>query len=984
MAVAAAVAGGLLWTARPDASSVPARAGLPIGSVAHAPSIAGRLSAALGARERAYAVTVRNGGLVAGGALQSRFGRSGLSVHVGAVRADLHLRAFGYGSRLLSLPSVEPSAHANVVRYAWSGIAEWFANGPFGLEQGFTVSAAPPAARGPLTIAIDVSGGARPLQSGPDVVLAGSARATLRYSGLRAVDASGRVLPSWLAVDGRAILIRVRTDGARFPVRIDPLVQQGEALTATGAEPGGELGTSVALSAGGTTALIGAPRENGGVGAAYVFTRSAGGVWTQQGLRLTGVGEAGAGRFGCSVALSADGNIAVVGGDFDAKRAGAVWVFTRSGGTWSQQGAKLTGINFPGTLFGHSVAMSADGTTMLAGAPGENGTAGAVWALERLGPSWQFSPLQAAEGETGDHLGEAVALSSDGANALLGAPGDLAGTGAAWAFTRTSGQFGTFWSQQGGKLTAPFETGAGQFGTSVALSSRGGGPALIGAPGDNGKRGSAWFFSYSVGGWTATEHVTPGEEVGAGEFGSAVSLAGEPLEALIGGRADNHGEGAAWLFVKLAFTEQTGRLVAARSARLGASVALSYNGDTAIAGAPATNSRRGAAFVFAAPPRPPLFEGLSPQRGSQSGANLVTITGFNLGDASAVMFGGAAAAFTVVSSTKITATAPPGSGTVDVRVLTPAGGTTIESGDRYTYQSPEEIEAEEAAREAAAGIPVVTSVTPSAVLTSGNATVTLTGANFVGVTEVLSGQEQAVSFTVNSSTSITAVVPVPPPPPPAASPKPFLKIRGSQPVFITVRASGGLSRGRGESTLTWVQAGPSPVINAVTPSKGPSGGGERVTISGSGLEGPMEVRFGTHLATQLEPVFEHESSILTAVVPAGAEGRVPVTIVTPNGTTPPSSAAGFTYGPPVKPTVNYVNPRSGPAQGGTVVTVGGTNFAAGMMFSVGSKRVAGAECISTSCTIVTPPGLPGNTVSVIAINGKSRSVESPEALYTYE
>ena len=74
-----------------------------------------------------------------------------------------------------------------------------------------------------------------------------------------------------------------------------------------------------------------------------MFTRSAG-VWSQQGAKLTGAGESGEGEFGEAVALSADGNTALVGGPEDDTAVGAAWVFTRSvAGVWSQQGSKLTG-----------------------------------------------------------------------------------------------------------------------------------------------------------------------------------------------------------------------------------------------------------------------------------------------------------------------------------------------------------------------------------------------------------------------------------------------------------------------------------------------------------------------------------------------------------------------------------------------------------------------------------------------------------------
>ena len=144
-----------------------------------------------------------------------------------------------------------------------------------------------------------------------------------------------------LLLRGRTLLLRVDDAGARYPLTLDPLIQQGSKLTASGETGDGAFGASVALSADGTTALIGGPFDNGYVGAAWVFTRS-GSTWTQQGSKLTGGDETGAGEFGFSVALSADGNTALIGGAEDNSGVGAAWVFTRSGSAWTQQGAKLT------------------------------------------------------------------------------------------------------------------------------------------------------------------------------------------------------------------------------------------------------------------------------------------------------------------------------------------------------------------------------------------------------------------------------------------------------------------------------------------------------------------------------------------------------------------------------------------------------------------------------------------------------------------
>jgi hypothetical protein len=156
-------------------------------------------------------------------------------------------------------------------------------------------------------------------------------------------------------------------------------LQQGNKLVGTGAVGQSEQGMSVALSADGNTAIVGGPNDNNntgvGVGAAWVFTRS-GGVWTQQGNKLVGAGAVGNASQGVSVALSGDGNTAIVGGVNDTAGAGAAWVFIRSGGVWSQQGDKLVGLGAVespaqgiGNGQGRSVALSADGNTAIVGGP---------------------------------------------------------------------------------------------------------------------------------------------------------------------------------------------------------------------------------------------------------------------------------------------------------------------------------------------------------------------------------------------------------------------------------------------------------------------------------------------------------------------------------------------------------------------------------------------------------------------------------------
>ena len=119
-----------------------------------------------------------------------------------------------------------------------------------------------------------------------------------------------------------------------------------------------------------------------------------GGVWTQQGTKLVGSGSVGVAEQGGSVALSADGNTAIVGGpednllaisNFVQQGVGATWVFTRSNGFWKQQGNKLVGTGAVGqSSQGASVALSPDGNTAFVGGPGDNSFAGAAWVFVQL------------------------------------------------------------------------------------------------------------------------------------------------------------------------------------------------------------------------------------------------------------------------------------------------------------------------------------------------------------------------------------------------------------------------------------------------------------------------------------------------------------------------------------------------------------------------------------------------------------------------
>ena len=496
--------------------------------------------------------------------------------------------------------------------------------------------------------------------------------------------------------------------------------QDGPKMAPSDESGASQFGYSVAISSDGTTALVGGPDDGGnpGPGAAWVFTRTSSG-WAEQ-AKLIPDDELGAGHFGTSVALSADGNTALIGGPNDGANDGdgAAWIFTRSGSTWAQQGSKLTpddvkSDNFQ--VFGASVALSADGDTALIGGPGPND-------VNFSGYAWVFvatTPTTIAQGRTGAFVpiptaprpvvweqqggsvtcsprcytpttfGGSVALSADGSTALIGETG---GAGGFASFTRT----GSTWSLQGWVYPpVDFDSQMGNFPATVALSPDGT-SAFLGAPDDGSNTnatgpGAVWFYQFGPQGWQEIEKVTPSDDDVAA-FGSSVAVSPDGSTLAVGGDTDSSGVGAAWLYsftggalrqegTKLTATDETG------AGMLGSGVAVTDGSGTTtlLVGGSADNSNDGAAWVFT--DAPPVVSGVLPATGPANGGTAVTITGDYLQQVTGVDFGTVAAtSVKVVSDNEVTALAPPGAvGNVDVTVTGPNGPSATSSADVFTY-----------------------------------------------------------------------------------------------------------------------------------------------------------------------------------------------------------------------------------------------------------------------------------------------------------
>ncbi len=212
-----------------------------------------------------------------------------------------------------------------------------------------------------------------------------------------------------------------------YPCASTPTLQEG-ILLGSDAEANDHFGQSVFLSSDGNTAIVGEIMYAPGpiYEAAYIFTRI-GGIWTEQ-ARIQSDDFAAQDNFGISVSLSADGNTAIVGASREGNSGeigrGAVYIFTRSGGVWTQQAKIRSDENEEGDNFGESVSLSADGNTAIVGDTGEDvgGTdAGAAYVFTRSGGIWtQQSKIKPNDVKADDLFGFSVSLSADGNTAIVG------------------------------------------------------------------------------------------------------------------------------------------------------------------------------------------------------------------------------------------------------------------------------------------------------------------------------------------------------------------------------------------------------------------------------------------------------------------------------------------------------------------------------------------------------------------------------------
>ncbi|MBL8804096.1 MAG: hypothetical protein JNN27_18980 [Planctomycetes bacterium] len=536
----------------------------------------------------------------------------------------LQLEAYGWGAaEPLAAASAVVSTTGQRVAYAWDErLTEWYVNDQRGLEHGFTLDSRPSGALGELALELSIRGDLRPIVShnGRDVrFVDASGGAVLTYAGLTVFDAERTPLTAGWSLVGERLLLRVADQNACYPLTIDPVVQQAY-LKASNTDAEDRFGWSVAIS--GDTVVVGAD------------------------------GEASAAT-GVNGDQSSDA----------ATASGAVYVFQRSGTSWTQQAYLKASNTEAFDQFGLSLAISGD--TVVVGARMEDGGAvgvngdgtsnaadgsGAAYVFVRSGTTWsQQAYLKASNTGASDGFGAAVAIAGDtvvvGAlsedSAATGVNGDQSSNaagfaGAAYVFVRS----GTTWTQQAYLKASNTDLGD-LFGRSVAVwgdtlvvGADSEDSAATGVNGDSSSNaasnaGAAYIFVRSGTNWTQQAYVKASNAEAFDRFGSSVAISGETV--VVGARNEDSAAagvdgdqssnalsaaGAAYVFVRggITWTQQaylkasnTGDFdsFAESVAVWGDTVVVGAQGEdsaaTGVGGDPNSNaaSQAGAAYVFA-------------------------------------------------------------------------------------------------------------------------------------------------------------------------------------------------------------------------------------------------------------------------------------------------------------------------------------------------------------------------------------------------
>ena len=477
----------------------------------------------------------------------------------GAWQFDWKTTGWGRLGRMQEIVSAAPVLHGSRITYEREGWSEWYENTAEGLEQGFTVSRRPPGP-GPLRIEGALRGGLRAeLRDGAVDLLDAHGACVLRYGKLIALDAKGRVLPSWLTLEGRDLAIQVDDLCAEYPLTIDPLMTS-PAWTAEGNQSVARLGASVATAGdvngdGFSDVIVGVHGYDNGQadeGRSYVFHGTASGLAASPAW-ISECNQAGA-YFGHSVAAAGDVNgdgfaDVIVGAlfyDNGQSDEGRSFVYLGSAAGLAASPAWIAECNQANAYFGNSVGTAGDvngdgfADVIVGAYTYDNGQSDEGRAFVYLGsatglaasPAW-IAECNQADAYFGSSVGTAGDVNADGfADVIISAMNFTNGQideGRCFAYRGSSSGLGLSpaWTTEGNQASA-------NFGASVAtagdVNGDGFSDVIVGAAYyENGQsdEGKAFVYQGSAAGLVTFSSWTAEGNQSSARFGCSVATAGD-------------------------------------------------------------------------------------------------------------------------------------------------------------------------------------------------------------------------------------------------------------------------------------------------------------------------------------------------------------------------------------------------------------------------------------------------------------------------
>ena len=283
---------------------------------------------------------------------------------------------------------------------------------------------------------------------------------------------------------------------------------------------GDDFGYVTSISRDGNTVVVGAFAKGASTGAAYVFTRT-NSVWAQRAKLVASDAKTGD-SFGCAVSISGDGNYIAIGAYGRKSSKGAVYIYSRSGNTWTQRAIIIPTDQAGTDMFGMSCTLNNDGTGLLASSFYKDSGRGAIYIFTRAGVVWtQTNKLTASDRAANDYYGFALDWSNDGSVIACGAYRDDdvgANSGSVYIHLKT----GVGWTQVQ-KLVASDGAAGDNFGYSVTMDGTGTYIA-VGARGKTSKTGRVYVYARSGNTWSQIANISPSDLARGDFFGIAVSM----------------------------------------------------------------------------------------------------------------------------------------------------------------------------------------------------------------------------------------------------------------------------------------------------------------------------------------------------------------------------------------------------------------------------------------------------------------------------